>query len=98
MSEPLAPSEGEAVLHLFAKVGLPPVPAPPGGDRRLVSRPVDRRGDDIVAAVRKAQADGDQVITASLLGHKADVAVMGIGADWTRLRRLQTALEAAGLQ
>ena len=83
MTEALSPSEGEAVLHLFAKVG---------------SRPVDRGGEDVVAAVRKAQADGDQVITASLLGHKADLAVMGIGADWTRLRRLQTALEDAGLQ
>jgi hydrogen peroxide-dependent heme synthase len=79
MTEPLVPTEGEAVLHLFAKVG-------PGAD-----------GQAIVAAVKEATQAGQQVIVAALLGHKADVAFMGIGGDWSALRRLQTALGAAGL-
>ncbi|HLI00145.1 MAG TPA: chlorite dismutase family protein [Acidimicrobiales bacterium] len=80
MSTPLAPTEGEAVLHLFAKVN-------PGAD-----------GEALVAAVKAAEADGQQVVPVALLGHKADLALMGIGPDWTRLRRLQTAVEHAGLE
>lgn len=80
MSIPLAPTEGEAVLHLFAKV------TSPGAD-----------GEALVAAVKAAEADGQQVVPAALLGHKADLALMAIGPDWTRLRRLQTAVEHAGL-
>lgn len=79
MSIPLAPTEGQAVLHLFAKVT-------PGSD-----------GEALVAAVKAAEADGQQVVPVALLGHKADLALMGIGPDWTRLRRLQTAVEHAGL-
>ena len=53
--------------------------------------------DAIVAAVKAAQADEHQVITVTILGHKADVAVMVLGPDLRRLRRLQTELAAAGL-
>ncbi|MGA2520063.1 MAG: chlorite dismutase family protein [Acidimicrobiales bacterium] len=55
---------------------------------------------DVEAAVRAvtdARAAGDQVVTASLLGHKADVAVMVLGPDLWRLRAAQSALRAAGL-
>ena len=51
-----------------------------------------------VRAVKGALAAGDQVITAALLGHKADVGVMAIGPDLWRLRTLQTALRVAGLE
>jgi len=51
----------------------------------------------IAAAVQKAQAEGDQVITVAVLGHKADVAFMALGPDLWRLRRLQAALQGAGL-
>jgi chlorite dismutase len=37
------------------------------------------------------------VITAAILGHKGDVAVMALGPDVTALRELQTALQRAGL-
>lgn len=51
----------------------------------------------IVAAVKQAEADGDQVITVAVLGHKADLAFMALGDDLWRLRRLQADLDAAGL-
>ncbi len=60
-----------------------------------VSPLVDREA--VLDAVSRAQSDGDQVITVSMLGHKADVAIMALGDDLWRLRRLQTALTAAGL-
>ena len=51
----------------------------------------------ITAAVKSAQADEHQVVTATILGHKADLAVMALGPDLTRLRRVQTELSSAGL-
>ena len=51
----------------------------------------------IIAAVKAAQADDHQVVVATLLGHKADLAVMALGPDLRRLRRLQTELTAGGL-
>ena len=51
----------------------------------------------VVAAVKAAEADECQVITASLLGHKADVAFMVLGPDWRALRTMQTALQRAGI-
>lgn len=53
--------------------------------------------DAITAAVERAQADGDQVVTVAILGHKADLAFMALGTDLWRIRRLQAALQAAGL-
>ena len=51
----------------------------------------------VVTAVKAAEADECQVITASLLGHKADVAFMALAPDWRTLRTLQTALHRAGI-
>jgi peroxiredoxin len=51
----------------------------------------------VVAAVKAAEADDCQVITAAMLGHKADVAFMALCADWRSLRTLQTALQHAGI-
>ena len=48
------------------------------------------------AAVKAAQAGDHQVVTFSVLGHKADLGVMALGPDLTRLRRLQAAVSAAG--
>jgi len=82
MSDPLEPSVGRGVLHLFCKIGA------------------RSDGEAVVAAVKAAEgAEGDdhQVVTFSVLGHKADLGVMAIGPDWVRLRRLQAALQAAGL-
>ena len=51
----------------------------------------------IVAAVKAAQGDDHQVVTVTVLGHKADLAFMALGPDLWRLRRFQTELAAAGL-
>ncbi len=50
-----------------------------------------------VAAVKRSEAAGCQVVTVAMLGHKCDIAVMGLHADWRELRALQTALQHAGL-
>jgi chlorite dismutase len=51
----------------------------------------------VLTAVREAEAGECQVITAAILGHKADLAVMALCADLRVLHRLQSALQAAGL-
>jgi hydrogen peroxide-dependent heme synthase len=51
-----------------------------------------------VAAVKATQATGHQVVTASMLGHKADLCVMIVGPDLRELRRLQTAVRHAGYE
>jgi chlorite dismutase len=52
----------------------------------------------VTAAVKRAEADGDQVVPVAVLGHKADLAFMVLGPDWWRLRRLQADLSTAGLE
>ena len=37
-----------------------------------------------------------QVVTVSILGHKADVAFMVLSNDWAQLRSFQTAVAASG--
>lgn len=69
------------------------------GVLHLFARPTPSLDREAVTAAIKQATDAEaQVLTASLLGHKADLAVMALHADWTVLRRLQTALGAAGLQ
>ena len=77
--DPVVPSVGWGVLHLFCKPtdGLDP--------------------EAVVTAVKAAQAAEHQVVTAAMLGHKADVAFMALGPDWRELRRLQSRLQDAGL-
>jgi hydrogen peroxide-dependent heme synthase len=79
MSEPVVPSVGWGVLHLFCK----PTPL---CDAEAVS-----------AALKAGASDNHQVVTASILGHKADLCVLAVGPDLRHLRRLQTALQHAGL-
>jgi hydrogen peroxide-dependent heme synthase len=52
----------------------------------------------IADAVKAAQADDHQVVTFAVLGHKADLGFMALGPDLVRLRTLQAALVAAGLE
>lgn len=54
--------------------------------------------DEVLAAIKQAEADGDQVVAVAILGHKADLALMALGDDLWRLRRLQTDLQLAGLE
>lgn len=53
--------------------------------------------EGVVTAIKSAEGDEAQVVTAAILGHKADVCVMALSPDWTVLRSLQTALQRAGL-
>jgi chlorite dismutase len=76
------------VLHLFCKLGgRPATSGGPGCDAQAVIR-----------AVKGAQADDVQVVTVAMLGHKADLGFMALGPDLWRLRRLQSDLQAAGLE
>lgn len=52
----------------------------------------------VLAAIKRAEADDDQVVTAAMLGHKCDIAFMALSEDLWRLRRLQTDLQLAGLE
>ena len=51
----------------------------------------------ITEVVESALASSMQVVTVSILGHKADVAFMVLGEDWVQLRKFQTSLVSAGL-
>ena len=87
MTDPLAPSVGWGVLHLFCRIATAATPgSPPRCDAEAV-----------VQAVKDAQADDVQVVTVAMLGHKSDFGVMALGPDLWRLRRLQSDLQAAGL-
>jgi peroxiredoxin len=79
MSEPMSPSIGMGVLHLFGH---------PAAD-------FDAQG--VIAAVNDAKSRGLQVVTVSMLGHKADMAFMAVSADMRELRALQTAIQNAGV-
>ncbi|MDH3679867.1 MAG: chlorite dismutase family protein [Acidimicrobiia bacterium] len=52
----------------------------------------------VLDAIGKAEADGHQVVTVAMLGHKADLALMALADDFWALRRLQTELSGAGLE
>jgi chlorite dismutase len=81
VSDPVVPSTGLGVLHLFFRV----------------TEAVDTEA--VVSAVKAAQAEeGYQVVVFATLGHKADVGFMALGPDLWRLRRLQSRLQAAGLE
>ena len=54
-------------------------------------------GEAVEAAVKRAEADGAQVVPVAILGHKADLAFMALGGDWRSLRAFQTGLQQAGL-
>ena len=78
MTEPVSPTVGLGVLHLFLRLT-------PLTDRQAV-----------VTAVRKVEAEGDQVVPVAMLGHKADLALMVLSDDLWRLRQLQSDLTAPG--
>jgi chlorite dismutase len=52
----------------------------------------------LINAVKAAENNGVTVVTVSMLGHKADLAVMGVAADMRELKALQTGLQHAGLE
>jgi chlorite dismutase len=54
-------------------------------------------GQAVVSAVKDAQGRGVQVVSVSMLGHKADVAFMAVASDMRELRTFQTAVQTAGV-
>jgi chlorite dismutase len=56
---------------------------------------VDRAA--VGAALKAVEAAEGQIVTAAMLGHKCDLAVMALHRDWSVLRTLQGALQGAGL-
>ncbi len=77
---------GLAVLHLFCKAAAADG-SRPGVDRAAVDR-----------ALKAVEADDGQIVTAAILGHKCDLAVMALHRDWQVLRTMQGGLQAAGLE
>ena len=54
--------------------------------------------EGFAAAIKAARAADVQVVAFSVFGHKADLGVMALGADWVKLRSLQAAVAAAGFE
>ena len=54
-------------------------------------------GQAVISAVKDAQSRGVQVVSVSMLGHKADVAFMAVASDMRELRTFQTAVQTAGV-
>jgi peroxiredoxin len=83
--DPVTPSVGWGVLHLFYKVDRERAEREPGGAKRVVD------------AVASLQADGHRVLVFAVLGHKADLGVMAYGPDLARLHAFESELAATPL-
>ena len=88
--EPVTPSEGWGVLHLFCKTT-------PLADAAAITAAVKEATGPDPSGRLSGECD-HQVIPVAILGHKADVAFLAIGPDLWRLRQLQTDLQRAGLE
>jgi chlorite dismutase len=78
--EPVNPSIGWGVLHLFYRVDRARVEQEPGAAKRIVD------------AVASLEADGHHALVFAVLGHKADLGVMAYGPDFARLQAFQQEL------
>jgi len=83
--DPVTPSIGWGVLHLFYRV-----------DRDRAERDPEA-GKRVADAVASLEADGHQVVCMAMLGHKADLGIMALGPDLARLLALQQDLTRAPL-
>lgn len=88
MSELISPSTGLAVLHLFCKTNQK--------NDGQSGQATDREA--VIQAAKNIVEQGDQLVTAAILGHKADIAFMLLGEDLWRLRDAQTSLAQSGLE
>ena len=88
MSDLISPKVGLAVLHLFCKTNT-----------QNDEQPLANINKEAIKEVaKKIVEQGDQLVTAAVLGHKADIAFMLLGEDLWRLRDAQTALAQTGLE
>jgi hydrogen peroxide-dependent heme synthase len=83
--DPVTPSIGWGVLHLYYRV-----------DRERAEREPEA-GKRIVDAIASLEADGHQAVCMAMLGHKADLGVMVLGPDLARLQAFQADLLGAPL-
>jgi chlorite dismutase len=83
--EPMTPSEGWGVLHLFYTVDRARAETEPGGTKRVLD------------AIASLEADDHQVLVFTVLGHKAELGIMALGPDVARLQAFQHELAAAPL-
>jgi len=83
--EPVQPSVGWGVLHLFYRVDR----ARAEGDPQAAKRVVD--------AVQSLVDDDHQALLFAVLGHKADLGVMALGPDLARLQAFQQELATTPL-
>jgi chlorite dismutase len=84
--EPVTPSMGWGVLHLYYRV-----------DRDRAERDPEA-GKRVADAVASLEADGHQAVCLTMLGHKADFGVMALGPDLARLQAFQAELLTAPLE
>jgi hydrogen peroxide-dependent heme synthase len=84
--EPVTPSVGWGVFHLLYAVDRDRALDEPQGAKRVID------------AVTSLVADGHQIITFAVLGHKADFGVMALGPDLARLHAFQQELAAAPIE
>ena len=52
----------------------------------------------LLAAVKEARQDGDQVVSVAVLGHKADMCLLVLGPDLWRLHRFQASVRRSGAE
>jgi peroxiredoxin len=83
--DPVQPSVGWGVLHLFYRVDRTRAEADPKAGKRIAD------------AVQSLVDDGHQALVFAVLGHKADVGVMALGPDLARLQAFQHELSATPL-
>ncbi len=83
--DPVTPSIGWGVLHLYYRIDRDGAERDPAAAKRIAD------------AVASLQADGHQALCMAMLGHKADLGVMALGPDLARLQSFQTELLAAPL-
>jgi peroxiredoxin len=81
--EPVIPSQGWPVLHLFFTVDHAAVTSLPAGAAKQLVGILDELSDEL------------QVHLFTGLGHKADLMVMALDEDLTKVRRVQTAIQGS---
>ena len=76
--DPLIPSTGLGVLHLFCKA----------------EKSFDK--DQLLATINEKKSENFQIIAVSILGHKADFALMMLSNDWVQLRQVERDISNCG--
>lgn len=78
--DPLVPSTGLGVLHLFCKAEK------------------SFHKDKLLATTNEKKSENFQIIAVSILGHKADFALMILSNDWVQLRQLERDISNCGVR